>query len=140
MFKNILVAYEGSMHSKKAALITGRMAREQTRAAIVRIVTVMEQAPWELGEPFLSQLIEQRTRAGDALMSEAASLIGEGVEIHKELLFGGAADGIIQVAETRGCDLIVIGERGLGLLEGLLLGSQAQRVISRAKCPVLIVK
>jgi nucleotide-binding universal stress UspA family protein len=140
MFKNILVAYDGSEHSKKAALIVGGLIREQHQAAEVRIVTVLDPAPWELGEPFLSHLIEQRTRAGDEALAEAAGLIGEGITTQKELLFGGAAEGIIQVAEARGCDLIVIGERGLGLLEGLLLGSQAQRVISRAKCPVLVVK
>ena len=140
MFKNILVAYDGSEHSKKAAKTAGGLIREQNQVAVVRIVTVMDPAPLELGEPFVSHLIEQRTRTGDALLAEGVSLLGEGIETHKELLFGSAAEGIIQVAEARGSDLIVIGERGLGLLEGLLLGSQAQRVISRAKCPVLIVK
>ena len=140
MFKNILVAYDGSEHSKKGARIVGSLVREQNQAAAVRIVTVMDPAPWELGEPFLSHLIEQRTHLGDELLAEAADLIGAGIETHKELLFGSAADGIIQVAQARGSDLIVIGERGLGLLEGLLLGSQAQRVLSRAHCPVLVVK
>jgi len=140
MFKNILLAYDGSEHSKRAAMTVGGLVREQHQPAVVQIVTVMDPAPWELGEPFLSHLIEQRTRAGDALLAEAAGLIGEGIEVHSELLFGSAAEGIMQITETHACDLIVMGERGHGLLEGLLLGSQAQRVISRASCPVLIIK
>jgi len=32
-----------------------------------------------------------------------------------------------------------MGSRGLGRLAGLLLGSQSQKVISHATCPVLIV-
>jgi nucleotide-binding universal stress UspA family protein len=56
------------------------------------------------------------------------------------LLFGTPAESILKVAETRGCDLIIMGARGLGLLEMLFLGSQAQKVLSHADCPVLVVR
>ena len=140
MFTNILVAYDGSEHSKKAAKLAADLARQQHHGAVLWIVTVMLASPWEMGEPYFSQFIEQRTLAGQNLMREAIEMLGNGLEIHNELLFGNPAESIIKVAETRACDLIVMGTRGLGLLQGLLLGSQAQKVISHAHCPVLVVK
>jgi nucleotide-binding universal stress UspA family protein len=140
MFKNILIAYDGSEHAKKAANIAGNLARESKSNLVVWIVSVMDPTPWELGEPYLSQYIEQRTIDGQYLLDEAAASVGYDIEIHNELLFGNPAESIIQVAETRACDLIVMGTRGLGPLQGLLLGSQAQKVISQAHCPVLVVK
>ncbi len=140
MFKNILIAYDGSDHACKAGKLAGMLAQSLKEACTIWIVTVMDPAPWELGEPYLSQYIENHTGIGQDLIQEAIGLIGPDVEINSELLFGSPADCILQVAETRGCDLIIMGTRGLGLLEGLLLGSQAQKVISHAHCPVLVVK
>jgi nucleotide-binding universal stress UspA family protein len=57
-----------------------------------------------------------------------------------EVLEGSAAEAILEVASTRKSDLIVMGSRGLGTLSGLLLGSQSQKVVQHANCPVLIVK
>jgi nucleotide-binding universal stress UspA family protein len=140
MFQNILLAYDGSDHARKAAVLAGNITREQSGPTRLWIVAIMEAAPWELGEPYLSQLIEQRTRAGQTLLDAAVELVGNGVELNTELLFGSPAECIIEVAETRACDLIVMGTRGLGALRGLLLGSQAQKVVSHAHCPVLVVK
>ncbi len=140
MFKNILIAYDGSEHARKAAALAGDLARGQKGDVDLWIVTVMDPSPRDWGEPYLSQYIEKHTSAGQDMLQAAASLIGSDLNVHRELLFGSPAQTIIELAENRDCDLIVIGTRGLGVLEGLLLGSQAQRVINNAKCPVLVVK
>ena len=140
MFKNILIAYDGSDHARKAAILAGDLARRLNFEPVVWIVTIMETSPWDLGEPNLSRFIEQHTSTGENLIQEAAELVGDDVETHRELLFGAVAESIIKVAETRSCDLIIMGARGLGLLEMLLLGSQTQKVISQARCPVLVTK
>ena len=140
MFKNILIAYDGSEHARKAVKIARELIREQNQEVMFRIVTVMDSPPWEMGEPYLSEFIGQRTNEGEKLIQEAAASMSDDSEIHSELLFGSPADCILQVAETRNCDLIVMGTRGLGVLQGILLGSQTQKVISHAHCPVLVVK
>ena len=61
-------------------------------------------------------------------------------EIHTELIEGSPAEAIIEVAETRQSDVIVMGSRGMGTLAGLLLGSTSQKVVSHASCPVLIAR
>ncbi len=140
MFKNILIAFDGSAPARTAASVGGSLARSLKPEAAVWVVTVMPSSMRELGEPYLSQVIEQGTITGQDLIQEAVRLVGDGLVVNTELLFGSPAETIIQVADTRQCDLIVMGTRGQSLLEEILLGSQAQKVISHAHCPVLVVK
>ena len=139
MFNNILLAYDGSEHSRAAAQAAGDLARQQPRPSLW-VVTVVDPIPNGLGEPIFSQLIAERKMAAQRAINEARQMVGEGVEIRQEILFGSVAESIINVAETRSCDLIVMGSRGLGPLKGLLLGSQMHKVISLANCAVLVVK
>lgn len=59
--------------------------------------------------------------------------------VHR-LLAGDPADAIIRTAETEGADLIVMGTHGRRGITRLLMGSVAEAVVRRAKCPVLTVK
>src|SRR5262245_43432498 len=56
------------------------------------------------------------------------------------LLVGDPAAAIAQTAEKEGCDLIVMGTHGRTGLTRLLMGSVAEAVVRKAKCPVLTVK
>ena len=47
---------------------------------------------------------------------------------------------IVQYAENEDCDLIVIGTHGHGPVQNMLLGSAADKVVRKAKCPVLVVR
>ncbi len=53
---------------------------------------------------------------------------------------GDQARQLIQVAKRRKADLIVMGSRGRGRLEGLLLGSVSQKVAALAPCACLIAR
>ena len=139
MFKRILIGFDGSDHARRAAQIAGKLARQQTNAELF-LVCAVDPIPPELGLPYMDQLMVDRTQAGEELLRSAKDLIGADLTIHDELLFGSPAESIMGVAENRKCDLIIMGTRGLGGLRGLLLGSQIQKVISLANCPVLAVK
>jgi len=52
---------------------------------------------------------------------------------------GSAAEAVLREATKQGSDLIVVGARGLGTLERLLLGSVSESILRHATCPVLIV-
>ena len=87
------------------------------------------------------ELIARREGAGQAILDEARKKLGAGnYEIHEELLEGPAAEAILSVAQTREADLIVIGSRGLGSLQGLLFGSVGSKVAHYATCPVMLVR
>ncbi|MBU2610563.1 MAG: universal stress protein, partial [Chloroflexi bacterium] len=72
----------------------------------------------------------------NAALEAVGSIPGE---LRSDLLEGPAAEAILAVARTRQNDLIIIGARGLGTLD-MLLGSQSQKVLNHAPCPVLVVR
>jgi len=47
---------------------------------------------------------------------------------------------IVEAARSLGCDLIVMASHGRRGLEGLLLGSETQKVLATSPCPVLVVR
>ena len=53
---------------------------------------------------------------------------------------GDAASEILRVAEEVGADLIVMGTHGRSGVGRLLMGSEAEAVLRRAGCPVLVIK
>lgn len=141
MFHNILLAFDGSEPARKAAHLAAKISRYAPAPVIVRIVTAYDPIPAYLGEPHLQNAIDERMKEAEEVVAQAIQAIGETpAEIHTEILEGPAADAILRVAETRGCDLIVMGSRGLGQIAGLLLGSQSQKVVNHAPCPVLIAR
>ena len=54
-------------------------------------------------------------------------------------LFGHAAEKIIGYAETENVDLIIIGSHGHKMLDKMLFGSVAEKVIKLSPCPVLTI-
>lgn len=74
-----------------------------------------------------------------ALAEWIASEDGDGLTIAREWIHGQPVDSILEVAKTRGCDLVVMGTHGRGLISHLLVGSVAERVVRRSRVPVLTV-
>ena len=138
MFKKILLAVDGSYNASQAAKLVGSLARELETD--LWIVTAFDPVPPYLGEPNMQNAINARMEAAEAVLKETLKAVGT---IHgglkTEVLEGPAAEAILKVAKTRQNDLIVMGARGLGTLSGILLGSQSQKVLHHAPCPVLVV-
>ena len=57
-----------------------------------------------------------------------------------EIVSGDPAEEIVRLAHIHGCDLIVIGSRGLTGLKRILQGSVSSQVVADAPCSVLVVK
>ena len=56
------------------------------------------------------------------------------------VVMGDAADAIVALSAHLGCQTIVIGSRGLGATENLLVGSVAYKVIHLSPVSVLVVR
>ncbi len=140
MFESILVAVDGSEHGQRAVKVAAELARA-VHAKNLRLVAVYDAVPSYLGEPNLSQAIAARSAAAEKILDMAEKLVGTvPARVHREVLEGQVAEAILEVADTRKSDMIVMGSRGLGRLEGALLGSNTQKVVNHAACPVLIVR
>ena len=139
MFKNILVAVDGSEHGLKAARVAGEVAR--CMQASLFVVVAYDPVPAYLGEPNLQEAISARLFDSEKILANAMAEIGEiPGAITKMMLEGPPAEVVLNVAETREVDLVVMGTRGLGRLTSLVVGSQSQKVIAHANCPVLLVR
>ena len=68
-----------------------------------------------------------------------AVLDDAGVETDRVVADGPPADVILATATERGADLIVVGERGVGVGSAAELGSTSRRVLEQATVPVLVV-
>lgn len=64
----------------------------------------------------------------------------EGVNVTTAMRQGAPFVEIIQFAEAEKCDMIVLGTHGHGPLQHMLMGSVAEKVVRKAKCPVLVVR
>jgi nucleotide-binding universal stress UspA family protein len=139
LFNKILVGVDGSEHALKAARVAGEIARSM--GSHLWVAACYDPVPKYLGEPFLEDAITARVIQGDEILKPALEAIGSiPGELKTEILEGPPAEAILSVAEVWEVDLIVMGTRGLGRLAGLLLGSQSQKVVMHASCPVLLVR
>jgi len=138
MYRTILLAYDGSEHAQKAAVLAGEEAR--LHQAKLVIVYAYDPVPEWLGDPLFEEALARRVAAAKERVEEAKARVGEVPELEVEVLEGPPAEAILRVAEVHDADLIVMGTRGLGGLAGTLLGSQSQKVVMLAKTPVLLVK
>jgi nucleotide-binding universal stress UspA family protein len=71
--------------------------------------------------------------------AERARRVGV-VEVEAHPREGDAADAILDVAEEHGCDLIVVGHRGMTGAKRFLLGSVPNKISHHAPCSVLIIR
>jgi nucleotide-binding universal stress UspA family protein len=81
-------------------------------------------------------------RDAEELLEEQTEIIrhagGEIARAH--LRFGRPADEILGLAEELGADLVVLGSRGLGPVDRLVMGSVSEDVIHHAHRPVLVMR
>jgi len=139
MFKHILLAVDGSEHAIHAARVAAELA--ECHKAMLTLVAVYDPVPPYLGEPNFRIILDAQLRESEKNIANALEILGDlPGEVQTEVLQGPPAEAILEIAKNRECDLIVMGSRGLGQLTGLLLGSQSQKVVQHAECPVLIVK
>jgi nucleotide-binding universal stress UspA family protein len=140
MLQNILLVTDGSAPAKRAADFAATLATRFGSTIIV--LHAYDRVPSYLGQPYYNEALAGVLQAAHALTDDVVEHLYEvGVaDVVKDVLEGPAADAILRAAEARKPDLIVIGARGSGTWQGLLLGSVSMAVTQRAECPVLVVK
>ncbi len=140
MFDVILVAVDGSEHGLHAARVAGDLARA-VNAKELHVVVAYEAVPGYVKEPNLSEALATRRAQAQQILQQAQGAVGSTPgQTNPEIVEGAIAEVILSLARSRRCDVVVMGSRGFGRLEEAVLGSNSQKVVNRAPCPVLIVR
>ena len=144
MFKKILVPTDGSELATSAANTAAQLAKSQGGQVIG--VYVIDPFPYiGIGDAsaiaLQSYLSEAKSAAGQALDALAKVCAAEGVPFAGDTIERNVVyEGVIETAKAEGCDLIVMASHGRQGVKALILGSVAQKVLTHALVPVLIVK
>ena len=85
-------------------------------------------------------LLRPREAVEETLEDAAAVFAAAGVEVERYAQRGDPADAILDVAEERSADLIIVGNRGRTGAKRFLLGSVPNRISHHAPCAVLIIR
>jgi nucleotide-binding universal stress UspA family protein len=83
---------------------------------------------------------EVRVHARELVETEASRLRAAGVTAHTAVREGDPANEILALARMTEADLVVAGARGVSVIQGLLVGSVADRILKGAPCSVLLVR
>lgn len=136
MFKTMVIAVDGSEGSKRAIPIAVELAKRDD--AKIVLAHVDERIVGKGGGDIHPD--EQQIQADVKKLAEELS--AQGIETSVEMadvMLGGPAHVIAEIADRVSADLIVTGTRGHSPVSGLLLGSVTQRLLHLAKRPVLAV-
>lgn len=139
MFGRILVAIDGSEHARRALTVAVDLA--QKYGATLCAVSVAHIPEFSDLRDEVNGALEDATKFFNRALEEAKRFAQEeGVEIETSVIPGHPADALVRFAEARGCDLIVMGARGLSTIQRYLMGSVSEATVRHAHCPVLVVK
>jgi nucleotide-binding universal stress UspA family protein len=146
MFQRLLVPVDGSDLSDRAITVSIDLARQLGAAIVGFVVEPLMPVP---SAPRPQALLEDRAREHDAMTDAHARSILARFEARARdagVAFDGHHDqapnvdqAIVDAAEARGCDLIVMVTHGRGSFGELLFGSHTKSVLAATKLPLLIL-
>ena len=143
MFKNILVPFDLSTQSTRAFKVALDIAK--CRDSKITLLTCLEGDAWHhkyYDARADSELIQKQKKVSKKHL-EKLELLAEknNISIKSQIIASkSVVNDIVNYAKSRKYDLVVIGSHGRSGFDKLLLGSVANGVSQKTKCPVLIVK
>jgi len=130
--KRILVGVDGSKCSNEAIRYAAELSKKFD--AVVTLIHVYRPPETTRELP-----AHERPEEAKVKLDDSKKILDELGVVGKTIFSSGNPASAILKEASMGYDLIVMGSRGLGSVEGFLLGSTTTRVAHHAKIPVLIV-
>ena len=145
MFDSIVVGTDGSDTARKAVSQAGDLAKAV--GGSIHLVSAYEPVPsGRLREESkeapedLQWMINPREDVDATLAEAAEELKKAGVEVDTYARQGDPADAILDVAEEKDANLIIVGNKGMTGAKRFLLGSVPNKISHHAPCSVLIIR
>ena len=137
--EKVLIPVDGSDSSKNAAKYGTQLVN--ARNPKIYLLNVWEPINMTIGGEMAERLRKNAYDKSMAMLKEfKESLEGCGMEIELISRSGRPDYVILNTQDELDCDLIVIGSRGLSVLENVIMGSVVTRVLEGANCPVLVTR
>ncbi len=147
MVRNIVIAMDGSDHARRAADLAGEIAESLGAAIHILYVLPRHEVPDEIKD-FPS--VEHMDSSGNLELDVAherivgpveRALTEQGVvDVQGHALAGNPVETILDYITDHDIDMVFTGRRGLGPIEGVLLGSVSSKLNHHADCTVVTVK
>ena len=139
--RRVLVGIDGSPESRKAVELAARIARD-TRSGL-EVAHVLHDIAY--GAPGMAFTVhdeqKQRTDRAHLMLAETADGVPPGLAaVDTSLLEGSPAFRLAKEAQREDIWLVVIGHRGRGSVQRVLLGSTADRLVQISPKPVIVVR
>ena len=137
-FKNILVPIDGSIYSKKSLERASEFV-DAFGSCLILIYVVEKSIPINLLDR--KEYLEILRKFGTNVLEKANNKLSKkGITAKILLKEGNIVNEIEKTVKKEKCDLIVVGNKGLGSVSRLILGSVSNKVSQSSSCSVLIVK
>jgi nucleotide-binding universal stress UspA family protein len=140
---NILMAVDGSEHSRRVAEQLVKMSRDFKAPPEVHVLTVQQPIAGVNVKIFVSHdsLNDYYREEGEAALKAAREVLdAAGIAYAHHIGVGHPAEVIAEYAKAKGCDQILMGTHGHGAFASMVLGSIATRVLHLAPVPVTLVR
>ena len=141
LFKNILVPYDGSSHSKHAFKVALDMAKKyNSKLSMVNILDVTSKHLFnsKLWDKAMSGAKNRITEDFESFESAANKAK---IPFHSEIIDSkSVAKTLVSYSKSKKFDVMVMGAHGTSGLDKLIVGSVTDSVMHRVRCPVLIVR
>lgn len=138
----ILAPVDGSNNASRMLdqLVTFARQARDVEVCVINVREPVEAA--EVRKYWSDDKIAEFQQKEGALLLDAARkrLTDAGIKHSADVVVGDIAPAIAGQARARGCNLIMMGTRGMGSVGSLLMGSVATKVIHLAEMPVMLVK
>ena len=148
MYRQILVALDGSPTSNKALSAAIEMASYSGGRSVIKLIHVLDEMAYFTGlDPYAGQTysaVHMMRQAGEKILAEGLAICqSAGVQADTVLvdrLGAHLAETVAETAREWPASLVVVGTHGRKGIGRMLLGSGAEQIIRLASCPVLVIR
>jgi len=140
--RTIVVGVDGSSQSRHAAALAATLARASEAKLHLMTVVRPPEGWWGIvgSPPTPTALSKTLTDAQREILDAVVTQIDlDGVDYETIEDIGDPARVLIDYCESISADMLIVGKRGAGFIERLVLGSVANRLAHDAPCPLLLV-
>jgi nucleotide-binding universal stress UspA family protein len=145
--RGALLAIDASPGAAAASAFLARLPLDS--GVTVRLLGVVERPHYPATTPALAagmvrqaigQMVQERRTVLERALDNAAGAFGAVKRVERQVVVGHPVDEIVAAAARPGVNLVVVGARGLGALQRVLLGSVSEEVLRHVDRTVLVVK